>query len=137
MELPEIPLDREIFETELATYWWSDDKYLVSLSKSVLRTVENLKSNSLEIQRITGNKPVPLLIYLTDSPMPAKDAREISTLLLPVNYSVMAMVSKPGLGGFIIKLLFSLKKTPIPIKTFNNDEAAKKWLLSQIQINNM
>lgn len=137
MELPEIPLDREIFETELATYWWSDDNYLVSLSKNVLRTVDNLKSNSEVIQKITNNKPVPLLIYLTDSPIPGKEAREISTLLLPINYSVMAMVSKPGLGAFIMKFLFSLKKSPIPLKAFTDEHAAKAWLLSKIQIKSM
>jgi hypothetical protein len=32
-------------EGEIATYWFDDNGILVSLSKSVLRTVENISSN--------------------------------------------------------------------------------------------
>ena len=40
----------------------------------------------------------------------------------------MAMVSKPGLAKFIMNLLFSLKKSPIPMKSFSDDVKAKIWL---------
>lgn len=38
------PADREIYEGEIATYWF-DDGILVSLSKNPKRTVENIKNN--------------------------------------------------------------------------------------------
>ncbi len=58
------PTDRETFEGEIATYWL-DDGILVSLSKNPKRTIENIKANVELVKRITENKPVPLLIYLS------------------------------------------------------------------------
>jgi hypothetical protein len=121
------PTDRPTYEGEIATYWM-EDGILVSLSKSVMRTVDNIRGNVALVQQITGGKPVPLLIYLKNSPVPDKAARKFSTEQLPVIYSAMAMVSGPGLAKFIMNLLFSLKPPPIPMKTFSDDAAAKAWL---------
>jgi hypothetical protein len=122
-----IPTDRPTFEGEIATYWF-DDGILVSLSKNPKRTVENLSGNVALVKQITGNKPVPLLIYLSNSPMPDKAARQFSTEQLPVIYSAMAMVSKSGLAEFIMNLLFRLKPAPIPMKSFKSDTEAREWL---------
>lgn len=125
----QIPPDKQIFESEIATYWL-EDKILISLSKSVLRTVENISDNVALIKQITNNKPVPLLIYLVNSPMPDKATRDFSTKMLPEIYSAMAMVSEPGLASLIMKLLFKFQKPPIPIKHFTNTVQAKEWLNS-------
>ncbi len=122
-----IPTDRKIYEGEIATYWF-DDGMLVSLSKSPKRTVENITANVALVKEITGNKRVPLLIYLSDSPVPDKKTRVFSTEQLPLIYSAMAMISKPGLSKFIMNILFALKPPPIPIKSFTNDGEAKEWL---------
>ena len=50
--------------------------------------------------------PVPLLIYLANSPIPDKQTRKFSTEQLPVIYSAMAMVCKPGLSKFIMNTGF-------------------------------
>jgi hypothetical protein len=121
------PADREIFEGEIATYWF-DDGILVSLSKSIKRTVANISGNVELIKKITGNKKMPLLIYLSNSPMPDKETREFSARALPEIYTAMAMVSRSGLGIFIMNLLFKLKQPPIPIRNFTNDKDAKEWL---------
>jgi len=122
-----IPTDRETFEGEIATYW-SEKGILISLSKSPKRTVENIAGNVALVKRITGNKRVPLLIYLSNSPVPDKATRKFSTEQVPVIYSAMAMVSKPGLAKFIMNILFAVKKPPIPMKSFINDNEAKEWL---------
>ena len=121
------PTDKELFEGEIATYWF-DDGILVSLSKSPKRTVENIKANVQLVKQITNNKPTPLLIYLSNSPVPDTAARKYSTEQLPVIYAAMAMVSKPGLAKFIMNLLFALKNPPIPMKSFTDDKEAKEWL---------
>ena len=125
------PVDREIFEGDIATYWF-DEGILISLSKSPRRTVENIKANVELVKRITNNKPVPLLIYLSNSPVPDKETRKYSTEQLPVIYSAMAMVSKPGLSKFIMNILFSLKKPPIPMRSFIDDKEAREWLKSNL-----
>jgi len=101
---------------------------LYSYSKSPVRTVKNITENIQLVKQITGNKKVPLLIYLSNSPVPDKETRKFSTEQLPSVYTAMAMVSKPGLSKFIMNLLFSLKKPPIPMKSFTDDQEAKEWL---------
>ena len=126
------PTDRKVVEGEIATYWF-DDGILVSLSKSPQRTVENIKGNVALVKEITNNKRVPLLIYLSNSPVPDKETRKFATTQLPVIYTAMAMVSKPGLSKFIMNILFALKPPPIPMKSFTDDKAAKEWLQQYVQ----
>jgi hypothetical protein len=95
-----------------------------------LRTVPLIQKNREVVNSIAGNKPVPLLIFLKNSPMPDKATRDYSKSILPEIYSAMAMVSKPGLSTLIMKLLFAFQKPPIPMKSFTDEETAKAWLLS-------
>ena len=97
----EKPTDKEIFEGEIATYWM-DDGILISLSKSPKRTVKNISENIALVKRITNNRKVPLLIYLSNSPVPDKKTRKFVNEQLPEVYAAMAMVSKPGLAKFIM-----------------------------------
>ena len=121
------PADTEVFEGEIATYCM-EDGILISLSKSPKRTVANIKENILLVNRITNNQKVPLLIYLSNSPIPDKETREFSAQQLPNIYSAMAMISKPGLAKLIMNLLFKFKTPPIPMKNFTDDKDAKNWL---------
>jgi hypothetical protein len=122
-----IPTDRETFEGEIATYWM-EDGILVSLSKNPRRTVANITDNVALVKRITNNKKVPLLIYLSNSPVPDRETQRFSTEQLPNVYTAMAMVSAPGLASFIMNLLFKFQSPPIPMKNFTNDKEAKEWL---------
>lgn len=122
-----IPTDQQVFESQIATYWF-EDEVLISLSKSIKRTVPLIKENVELIQLKTANRPVPLLIYLTNSTVPDKATRQYSTEHLPKVYSAMAMVSQTGLAQLIMNLLFRFKKPPIPMKSFTNKEEAMKWL---------
>jgi hypothetical protein len=123
----QVPTDKTIFEGEIATYWF-EDGILVSLSKSIKRTVANINGNVELVKQITGNKKVPLLIYLSPSPIPDKETRNFSKEKLPEIYSAMAMVSKPGLSQFIMNILFRFSKPPIPMKSFTDDKEAMEWL---------
>ena len=123
----DIPTDKQIFHGEIADYWM-EDGILVSLSKNPKRTVENISGNMKLVKEISGDKPIPLLIYLCNSPVPDKESRKFAAKALPEIYSAMAMVSKPGLSKFIINILFKLKPPPIPMKSFIDDKKAKEWL---------
>lgn len=122
-----IPTDRQTWEGEIATYWF-EDGILISLSKSPKRTIESISRNVALVKQITNNTPVPLLIYLANSPVPDKATRKFSTEQLPVIYKAMAMVSKPGLAKLIMNILFKFSQPPIPMKSFSDDKAAKGWL---------
>lgn len=121
------PDDTQLIKGEIADYWYNDG-ILYSYSKSVLRTVENIRGNVALVKQITGGKKVPLLIYLRPSRVPDKATRKFSTEQLPNIYTAMAMVSKPVLAKFIMNILFRFKPAPIPMKSFSDDEEAKAWL---------
>ena len=124
----DIPTDRPHFESEIATYWVEDDGILVSLSKDVKRTVENIAANVALVKRITDNKRAPLLIYLTNSPVPDKATRQFSTAQLPTVYTAMAMIADRGLTKLIMNLLFRFQSPPIPMKNFTDIAEARAWL---------
>lgn len=125
---PTPPYNTEVFEGEIATYWIDNYGILISVSKGPKRTIENITNNIAFVKQITKNKIVPLLIYLSKSPVPDKKTRKFAAEMLPTVYSAMAMVSKSGLGKLIMNMLFRLKPPPIPIKIFGNDKEAKQWL---------
>ncbi len=123
------PTDRQIFEGEIADYWFNDDGILVSVSKSPKRTIENITGNIALVRRIANSIKVALLIYLSNSPVPDKETRKFAAEQLPNVYTAMAMISKPGLATLIMKVLFRLKPPPIPMKNFSDDKEARLWLL--------
>lgn len=123
-----LPDNVELFEGDLATYWFDKNGILNSLSKNLKRTVANTTENFALVKRITNNKKVPLLIYLSNSSAPDKQTREFVAKELPNAYTAMAMVSKSGLGKLIMNFLFKLKPPTIPMKSFSDDNEAKEWL---------
>ena len=122
------PEDIALIKGEIADYYYSPEGILYSYSKSPKRTVKNISENIALVKQITGGKKVPLLIYLSNSPVPDKETRRFSTEQLSNVYAAMAMVSKGGLAQFIMNILFKFKPPPIPMKSFSNDEEAKEWL---------
>jgi hypothetical protein len=118
----------ELIKGEIADYYYSPEGILYSYSKSPKRTVKNISENVALVKQITGGKKVPLLIYLSNSPVPDKETRKFSTEQLPNVYTAMAMISKGGLAQFIMNILFKFKPPPIPMKSFSNDKEAEEWL---------
>ncbi len=123
------PDNIQLIKGEIADYWYAPDGILFSYSKNPKRTVKNITENIALVKSITNNKIIPLLIYLSDSPVPDKATRTFATEQLPNVYKAMAMVSKPGLSKFIMNILFRLKPPAIPMKSFTDDQKAREWLL--------
>ena len=117
-----------LIKGEIADYYLDSDGILYSYSKNPRRTIKNISENIALVKQIIGNKIVPLLIYLCDSPVPDKETRKFSTEQLPNVYKAMARVSKPGLSKLIMNILFKLKQPPIPMKSFTDEKLAREWL---------
>jgi len=128
-----VPYESELIKGEIADYRFDESGILYSYSKSIQRTVKNISDNVELVKRITGNKTVPLLIYLCNSPMPDKATRQFSTEQLPTIYKAMATVSKSGLSKLVMNVLFKFKKPPIPIKSFSDDQEAREWLMQYVK----
>ena len=128
------PIDSlPLIQGEIADYRLSEEGILYSYSKPPVRTIENIRSNVKLVKQITGGRKVPLLIYLSRSPVPDKVTRQFAREQLPEIYTAMAMVSEPGLSQLIMRILFSFQKPPIPMKSFTEAQKAKEWLLQYIQ----
>lgn len=130
MTILEPPDGVPVHDTPIAVTWLHPEGILISRSKSVRRTVENLSENLAVVRRITGGRRLPLLVFLADSPVPDKAARTFSAEQVPLAYTAMAMVSPPGLSQLIMKLVFRLQSPPIPMRSFSNGEEAFRWLRS-------
>lgn len=122
------PKNKELFETEIATYWFAHDGLLTSVSKNPTRTVANTTESFELIRRITNGKKQPLLVYLCRSGVPDKATRDFVASQLPTVYTAMAMISKSGLGNIIMNFLFRFRTPAIPMKSFSNDTEAQAWL---------
>ena len=116
------------FETQIATFWFDEEGILNSISKNPTRTVANTRENFELVKKISGNKKVCLLVYLTRSGVPDQETRKFVAKNLPEVYNAMAMISKPGLAKFIMNFLFRLNAPPIPMKTFSDEKEARVWL---------
>ena len=127
-----VPNDIQLIKGEIADYYYDNNGILYSYSKSPVRTVRNISENIALVKQVTNGKKVPLLIYLCNSPIPDKETRKFSTEQLPNVYTAMAMVSKPSLAQFIMKILFKFKTPPIPMRSFTDDKAAKEWLAQYV-----
>lgn len=123
-----IPDNIKSIKGEIPDYHLTADGILYLYSKHPKRTLKNITENIALVKQITHNKKVPLLIYLSNSPVPDKQTRKFATEQLPNVYTAMAMVPKPGLSKFIMNILFTLKTPPIPMKSFTDDQQAKEWL---------
>lgn len=123
------PDSLQLIKGEIADYWYAPDGILFSYSKNPKRTIKNITENIALVKSITNNKVIPLLIYLSDSPVPDKATRTFAAEQLPEVYRAMAMVSKPGLSKFIMNILFRLKPPAIPMKSFTDDQKAREWLI--------
>ena len=127
------PPSREgLVRGEIADYYLDDSGILYAFSKPLRRTVDLIAANAELVRRISGGKPVPLLIYLSRSPVPDQATRAFSRKMLPEIYTAMAMVSEPGLSQLIMKVLFRFSRPAIPMRSFSDDEAARAWLLSYV-----
>ncbi len=121
------PIDKQLFKSEIATYWW-EGEILYSVSNKVLRTKENVKANFEMVQEITHQKPVCLLTFVSNSGKPDKATQEYVREVLPRAYKAMAMVSSSGVGKIIMNVLFKFIASPIPMKSFSDEEKAEVWL---------
>lgn len=128
MKLETLIQHPSIGESELATYWRVDADTIYAASKPTNRTLETIASNVALVKSLNDGKPVKLIISIAKSAVPDKATRELAAKELPLTYSAMAMIAPNKLTGFIINLIYGLKKPPIPMKTFSDFEAAQRWI---------
>lgn len=119
-----------IIRGELADYMPEESGILVAYGNSRERTLQNVADNIRLIRKISGNKPVLMLMHVQNSPMPDSDTRKYIVEQMPISYKALALMVNPGFGSLIMNMLFKARKPPVPIKTFTDEKKAREWLLS-------
>jgi hypothetical protein len=122
-----LPIDREIWESDIAHYWF-EGSVLIASNKDVYRTVENITAAISMISEITRGKKVPLLIL---SPFEAEgdvDALDYLYEHLDKYISAIGLIEESFFKR--IQSNYDIKSEGDNLKTrvFKNKMAALKWL---------
>lgn len=121
-----IPTNVKVIDNEVAQCWIEDD-ILVLVEKATPHSLENYQNHRKMVTELTGGRVMPVLLYLKDTPLPDPQARQFVAESFQKNYSAIALVSSPELAEESIRN-FGLAKSPVPIRNFTDDWAAKEWL---------
>jgi len=124
----EPPAHASVHEKELATLWFDDSGILCARGKNVTRTLAMQKEMYALIKKISDNKPVCLLADTTTGSPQDKPTREYIAGEMHKVFKAMAVVSYSVWGRLLTNTFLALKKPPIPIKLFSDEEEAREWL---------
>jgi hypothetical protein len=124
----DIPNDRAVFESELATFWFDDDGNLCALSKPTERNIELQKKTYEMIRKMTNNTKVNLLSFTDEGTPQDKATRDYAAREMGSIFKAMAVVSNSAAGQFTTDVFLALKGEPIPMKKFTRVEDAREWL---------
>lgn len=123
------PNNAHVIELYASTIWFDEDGILCSIAKKVpQQTIEEAKKSIEEFLKITGGKKVCMLSDSTNSPPVNKEMRDFAAEVIPDIVKAIAIMSNSAVGKMAANLFFSLKKQPYPVKFFDNEHDAKKWL---------
>jgi len=122
------PRNAKVYEGELADFWLEEDGILCAVSKMVPRTLENQKANYDLIRAITSNKRVCLLADNTLTYEPDDATRKYMATELPKVFKAMAVTSRTVFGQAVSDTFLYYHGTPVPIKTFKDENEARAWL---------
>jgi hypothetical protein len=123
------PENSQIYEGELATFWFDENGILCAVSKKISRTMENQKANYALVREITGGKRVCLLADNTETYTQDEITRQYSAQEMPKLFKAMAVISHTVIGRAATHLFLYFHGQPIPIESFDNVEKAKEWLM--------
>ncbi|MBI1836469.1 MAG: hypothetical protein HYR91_04315 [Flavobacteriia bacterium] len=124
---------KEIFEGEMATFWFLDLGILFAKSKKVVRTLEMQKRNFNFIQEITKGQKVCLLSDASNSFPPDEETRKYIEVEAPNLFHAMAVISDTTIGEVIPKIFMELNEKTFPINFFQDILEAKEWLKKYVK----
>jgi hypothetical protein len=123
-----LPIDREIYRSDIAEFWFDDDGLLCCNATQTERTIENLTQSFELVEKITGGKKVCLLTDITNTGVQAKKERDFATGKLPRYYKAMAIISNSDFGNAMANIFLSLYNLPLPVKLFKDEQQARQWV---------
>ena len=129
-----IPAGAKTHELPGSTIWLDENGILFSISnKTAPQNVEEAKEAMAMLQRYVGEgRKVCMLIDVTNTSETTREMRNFAAEQLPEIAKAIAIVSQSALGKMLANLFFSLKSQPYPVKYFNDETEAQKWLTQYV-----
>ena len=123
------PKNAKVYDYPTSTMWFDENGILCSISKkSPPQTMEEAKESIKKFVALTGGKKVCMLSDNTHSSPPSKEMRDFAAEIIPTLAKAIAIISNSPVGKMAANLFFSISKQPYPVKMFNDEMEAKKWL---------
>jgi hypothetical protein len=122
------PKNTVVNETLTSVFWFDENGILCTVSKKGNLTPEETKSRIINIRKMLGDKKVCMLIDATDSSPLSKEVKDIIAEDFPKFVKALGIISDSALGKMLVNLFLNLKEQSYPIKMFNEEEEARKWL---------
>ena len=113
----------------MADYWFDEDGVLHGVSKAAPRTVDTVKRNFDLVHSITHNRPVCVIMDVTDTK--PYSLRAIKHLLAEFRYAykAIAFVARSPIGLTVATLAKQFNPpNGAPLEVFDNSEEAREWI---------
>lgn len=123
------PKNANVIDWPNSIMWFDEDGILYSVSKKKPSlTLAEAKKAVEDFKKLTNGRKVCMLTDNTNSSPPSKELRDYVAEVMPDLVKAIAVTSNSAAGRMVANLFFSIKKQPYPIKMFEDETKAKKWL---------
>jgi hypothetical protein len=128
------PDNTSILDTRAVKMAMTDDGILHVLYKKVnARTLSDMQqavqeAKKLVGEKLVGNRKICIIADITNISLTTPDVRNLIAAELPKATRAVAILSGSAIGKMMANLFFSLKPQPFPVKIFDDETAARKWL---------
>lgn len=130
------PKNTKVIEWPTSFMWFDEDGILYSSSKpsiSVMPTKEESLGQMEEFRKILGGKKSCIILETSSmAPPPKREDRDWIAKELESVTKAMAIISKSPLSRMVANLFFGLKPPSYPVKFFENEKQAKKWIVKYL-----
>ena len=120
-------------ETSLASNWIDDDGIMCSISKNNKNSVQEFHEHFDTLERALNNAKAPFLVDTSATTEINVGDRKILHERLMKVMSCGAFISKIAIINLGVNVYFRMRKSPIPIKMFKDEDEARIWLLKTDQ----
>lgn len=126
-----LKLPEERIETPVATIWLDENGWLVSVSKNVPHTVENLKAHFSITEELLDGRKTHFLTFPNLAQSINAEARRYLDEVMPKQMIAIAYITTNAMMRIGLNIFFRLSNNVVPMRTFSDTNQAFEWLDKQ------
>jgi hypothetical protein len=125
----DVSTSSSLYETALSHMWFEEDGvFCTKTKKGVAITRNNLQDTFNYIRLNAGAKKICWLGDVSEASPPTKEAQEFAAKETPNIIKALALVTRSRLSKMIANIFLLVKSPPYPVRMFNDEQEARKWL---------